>query len=167
MVEYESLVHAIIALGPLHMKSTLIEVLLHLNLWQYGRLVGKDVEQWGRAQAFNFRNLVALSRKVASRCTSGLRRPLVVRSLVHRIRHQKTVSSTRKLLQRRSFEEAQLRGPQKVLPSEHCGSQKLQVGHPIGCQKPQPEKYIWALYGLKALVGPDIQYEPVLISSSQ
>jgi len=137
------------------LKSTLNEVFLHLNIWQYGRLAGKDVEQWGRAQAFHFRNLVALSRKVASRCTSGLRLPVAARSLVHRIRQQKTVSSTRQLLQRRSSEEAQLRGPQKVLPSEPCGSQKLQAGHPTGCQKPQPEnKDIWALYGLKAPAGP-------------
>ena len=140
MAEYESLVHAIIALDPYILKSTLNDVLLHLNLWQDGRLAGKDVEQWGRAQAFHFRNLVALSRKVASRGTSGLKLPIAVRSLDHRIRQQKTVSSTRKLLQRRSSEEAQLRGPHKGLPSEPCGSQKLQAGHPTGCQKPQPEK---------------------------
>ncbi len=88
MVEYERLVHAIIDLDPYILKSTFNEVLWHLNLWQYGRLDGKDVEQWGRAQAFHFRNLVALSRKVASRCTSGLRLPVVVRSLAHRIRQQ-------------------------------------------------------------------------------
>ena len=60
-VEHESLVHAIMALDPYILKSTLNDVFLHLNLWQYGRLAGKDVEQWGRAQAFHFRNLVALS----------------------------------------------------------------------------------------------------------
>ena len=96
MAEYERLVHAIIELDPYILKSTLNEVFLHLNIWQYGRLAGKDVEQWGRAQAFHFRNLVALSKKVASRCTSGLRLPIAVRSLVHRIRQQKTVSSTLK-----------------------------------------------------------------------
>ena len=67
---------------PYILKSTLNEVLLHLNLWQDGRLAGKDVEQWGRAQAFHFRNLVAVSRKVASRCTRGWRLPVAVRSLV-------------------------------------------------------------------------------------
>ena len=121
--------------APYILKSTLNEVFLHLNLWQDGRLAGKDVEQWGRAQAFHFRNLVALSKKVASRCTSGLRLPIAVRSLVHRNKQQKPVSSTRKLLQRRSSEEAQLRGPQKVLPSQPCGSQKFQAGHSTGCQK--------------------------------
>ena len=71
---------AITELDPCILKSTLNEVFLHMNLKQYGRLAGKDVEQWGRAQAFHFRNLVALSRKVASRCTSGLRLPVAVRS---------------------------------------------------------------------------------------
>ena len=111
LAEYERLVHVIIELDPYILKSTLNEVILHIKLWHYGRLAGKDVEQWGRAQAFHFRNLVDLNKKVASRCTSGLRLPVAVRSLVHRIRQQKTVSSTRKLLQRQSSEEAQLKGP--------------------------------------------------------
>ena len=103
LAEYETLVHAIIELDPYILKSTLNDVLLHRNLWQYGRLAGKDVEQWGRAQAFHFRNLLALNWKVASRCTTGLRRPVAVRPLVQRLRQQKkTVSSTLKLLQRRS-----------------------------------------------------------------
>ena len=88
LAEYERLAHAIIEMGPDILKSTFNEVFLNFNLWQDGRLAGKDVEQWGRAQAFHFRNLVVLSRKVASRCTSGLRLPVVVRSLAHGIRQQ-------------------------------------------------------------------------------
>lgn len=91
---YQSLVQAVIELDPYVLKSTLNEVFLQLNQWQDGRLAGKDAELWARAQAYHFRNLLALSRKIASRCTTGLRLPAAVRSVVEHVRHQKTVSSS-------------------------------------------------------------------------
>ena len=66
LAEYEGLVHSVIELDPCILKSTLNEVFLHLNLWQYGRLAGKDVEQWGRAQAFHFRNLPSSRQRLQS-----------------------------------------------------------------------------------------------------
>ena len=65
--EYQCLVQAIIDLGPYILKPTLYEVFLQLNQWQDGRLAGADEVLCARAQAFHFRNLLALSRKVASR----------------------------------------------------------------------------------------------------
>ena len=42
MGEFQCLVQAIIDLGPYILKSTLNEVFLQLNQWQYGRLAGTD-----------------------------------------------------------------------------------------------------------------------------
>ena len=94
MGEYQCLVQAIIDLDPYILKSTLNEVFLQLNQWQDGRLAGTDEVLWARAQAFHFRNLLALSRKVASRCTSGLRLPAAVQTVVQQLRKQRSVSSS-------------------------------------------------------------------------
>ena len=82
---------AITDLDPYILKSTLYEVFLQLNQWQDGRLAGTDEVLWARAQAFHFRNLLALSRKVASRCTSGLRLPAAVQTVVQQLRKQRSV----------------------------------------------------------------------------
>jgi hypothetical protein len=92
--EYQCLVQAIINLDHYILKSTLYEVFLQLNQWQDGRLAGKDEVLWARAQAFHFRNLLALSRKVTSRCTSGLRLPVAVQTAVQQLRKQRSVSSS-------------------------------------------------------------------------
>ena len=63
LADYERLVHAIIDLGPYVLKSTLNEVLLHLNLWQDGRLSGKDVEQWGSCSGFPLREPASPQQK--------------------------------------------------------------------------------------------------------
>ena len=107
--EYQCLAQAIINLGPYILKSTLNEVFLQLNQWQDGRLAGTDEVLWARAQAFHFRNLLALSRKVASRCTSGLRLPAAVQTVVQQLRKQRSVSSS---------EETQSLGPKKALVSQ-------------------------------------------------
>ena len=166
---YQSLVQAVIELDPYVLKSTLNEVFLQLNQWQDGRLAGKDAELWARAQAYHFRNLLALSRKIASRCTTRLRLPAAVRSVVEHVRHQTTVSSS-------SLGTSLAASPVASGSSrlgQPSGFQQLEAGHLTGCQKHQPAKDIWALYGLPAPGGPEVrdvpssQEEPVLISSSQ
>ena len=166
---YQGLVEAIIDLDPYVLKSTLDEVFVQLNQWQDGRLAGKDVDSWSRAQAYHFRNLLALSRKVASRCTTGLRLPAAVRSMVEHLRQQKTVSSTRRLLKRRSSEEVPVR---QALPSLPSGSQQV-PGQPTVSKQSNSTKAIWALYGLPVPAGlevqdiPSSQEDPMLINSSQ
>ena len=82
MGEYQCLVQATIDMDPIHLEvDPLYEVFLQLNQLQDGRLAGTDEVLWARAQAFHFRNLLALSRKVASRCTSGLRLPAAVQTV--------------------------------------------------------------------------------------
>ena len=133
MGEYQCLAQAIIDLDPYILKSTLYEVFLQLNQWQDGRLAGTDEVLWARAQAFHFRNLLALSRKVASRCTSGLRLPAVVQTVVQQLRKQRSVSSS---------EDPQSPGPKKALVSQPSGSQMLQAGHRAACHQPKSAKQI-------------------------